>query len=35
MYEGRINAHYPGEPLGHSRTYTTVEDPNILHVMES
>ena len=27
--------HYQGNPIGHSRTYTTVEEPDILHVMES
>jgi len=27
--------HYGGNPLGHSRTYTTPDEPNILHVMES
>lgn len=27
--------HYEGNPLGHSRTYTSVEEPDILHVMES
>lgn len=27
--------HYDGNPIGHSRTYTTVNEPDILHVMES
>ena len=27
--------HYQGQPLGHSRTYTTVEEPDVLYVMES
>lgn len=27
--------HYEGNPVGHSRTYTTAEDPSVLHVMES
>ena len=27
--------HYSGKPVGHSRTYTTVTEPEILHVMES
>ena len=27
--------HYKGEPIGHSRTYTTNEEPDVLHVMES
>lgn len=27
--------HYQGDPIGHSRTYTTAEEPDILHVMES
>lgn len=27
--------HYKGNPIGHSRTYTTKEEPNVLHVMES
>lgn len=27
--------HYPGQPLGHSRTYSSPEEPNVLHVMES
>ena len=29
------NTHYSGQPIGHSRTYTTKEEPNVLHVMES
>lgn len=29
------NKHYPGNPIGHSRTFTTREDPDILHVLES
>ena len=28
-------AHYDPTTLGHSRTYTTLEEPNVLHVMES
>lgn len=27
--------HYEGNPMGHSRTYTTAEEPDVLHVMES
>src|SRR5574344_2657385 len=27
--------HYSGKPVGHSRTYTTETEPEILHVMES
>lgn len=27
--------HYGGNPLGHSRTFTTTENPHILYVMES
>lgn len=27
--------HYSGQPIGHARTYTTAEEPDILHVMES
>ena len=27
--------HYKGSPIGHSRTYTTPEEPSVLHVMES
>ena len=27
--------HYEGSPIGHSRTYTTPEEPGVLHVMES
>lgn len=27
--------HYSGNPIGHSRTYTTQDEPGILHVMES
>ena len=27
--------HYGGNPIGHSRTYTTADEPDILHVMES
>lgn len=27
--------HYDGNPIGHSRTYTTAEEPDVLHVMES
>lgn len=27
--------HYDSETLGHSRTYTTPEEPDVLHVMES
>lgn len=27
--------HYPGQPIGHSRTYTTSDEPDILYVMES
>lgn len=27
--------HYSGNPIGHSRTYTTREEPDVLHVMES
>ena len=27
--------HYDSNTLGHSRTYTTREEPNVLHVMES
>ena len=29
------NKHYNASTLGHSRTYTTPEEPNILHVMEN
>lgn len=29
------NRHYNGNPIGHSRTYTTKDEPDILHVMES
>lgn len=29
------NKHYDSETLGHSRTYTTPEEPDVLHVMES
>ena len=29
------NKHYDTTTLGHSRTYTTPDEPNILHVMES
>lgn len=29
------NNHYGGNPLGHSRTYTTANEPDVLHVMES
>lgn len=29
------NKHYTGSPLGHSRTYTTQNEPDVLHVMES
>ena len=29
------NRHYQGNPIGHSRTYTTAEEPDILYVMES
>lgn len=29
------NTHYGGNPIGHSRTYTTPEESDILHVMES
>ena len=29
------NKHYDSTTLGHSRTYTTPDEPNILHVMES
>lgn len=29
------NKHYSGQPIGHSRTYTTSEESNILHVLES
>jgi hypothetical protein len=28
-------AHYDSSTLGHSRTYTTSEEPNVLHVLES
>lgn len=27
--------HYSGEPLGHTRTYVTVDEPNVLHIMET
>lgn len=27
--------HYDGTPIGHSRTYTIKEEPDVLHVMES
>lgn len=27
--------HYSGNPIGHSRTYTTRDEPDVLHVMES
>ena len=27
--------HYRGQPVGHSRTYTIADEPNVLHVMES
>lgn len=29
------NLHYSGKPIGHSRTYITEDESNILHVMES
>jgi len=29
------NKHYDPTTLGHSRTYTTPEEPKVLHVMES
>lgn len=29
------DAHYSANTLGHSRTYTTADEPNVLHVMES
>lgn len=29
------NKHYTGSPLGHSRTYTLLNEPDILYVMES
>ena len=29
------NKHFDGNPIGHSRTYTTKDEPNVLHVMES
>jgi len=27
--------HYSGEPLGHTRTYVTADEPTVLHVMET
>ena len=27
--------HYSGEPLGHTRTYVTANEPNVLHIMET
>jgi hypothetical protein len=29
------NKHYDAATLGHSRTYTTPQEPRVLHVMES
>lgn len=29
------DAHYNSTTLGHSRTYTTIDEPDVLHVMES
>lgn len=27
--------HYSGEPLGHTRTYVTADEPKVLHIMET